>query len=231
MPATEVPLFPLELVLFPGMLFPLQIFEPRYLEMLQECLRGDKRFGVLLVTPELGDHPARVGTMALIRECQEIQDGRYMLLVTGEERVRVIEFVPRGERLFGRVETVEDEPFDAAAHAEILREATHYTLEQVRLIRAALGRSQLTEEVPDDPVALSFLLAGMADLTLVEKQQMLESTDTGERLNVVCAALRVQIGKLRRRMEVHETVERVRGGNGRLGNEHLSRSVLEQFGE
>src|SRR5947208_6359479 len=79
--AIELPLFPLNVVLFPGMVLPLHIFEPRYRQMIAECVQQKTPFGVVLARPEsvpLLEEPYAVGTMADIRDLSQLEDGRYV---------------------------------------------------------------------------------------------------------------------------------------------------------
>src|SRR6516225_1326379 len=86
-------MFPLEAVLFPNAVMPLQIFEPRYREMIEVCLRSDGRFGVVLI--ERGSHVGGgdsrfdFGTVARVVEAARTPDGRYLLATVGTERLRV----------------------------------------------------------------------------------------------------------------------------------------------
>ena len=91
----EIPLFPLNVVLFPTMILPLHIFEERYKEMVHACLESDSRFGVALIREgqEVGA-PAvshNMGTVAHIRRVTPLDDGRLNLLVIGERRFQVLE--------------------------------------------------------------------------------------------------------------------------------------------
>src|SRR5258707_3640359 len=80
--ARELPIFPLPIVLFPGAPQPLHIFEPRYRQLLQDCLAGDQRFGIAYVAPDPSPGadpvplPGDVGCVALIRSNQPLPDGR-----------------------------------------------------------------------------------------------------------------------------------------------------------
>src|SRR4051794_34073883 len=91
-------MFPLESVLFPYALMPLQVFEPRYREMIELCLRGDGRFGVVLI--ERGSHVGGgdsrfdFGTVARVVEAARTPDGRYLLATVGAERLRVRKWLP-----------------------------------------------------------------------------------------------------------------------------------------
>src|SRR5713226_2145655 len=95
----ELPLFPLNVVLFPGMVLPLHIFEPRYRQMITECRKLDKPFGVVLTRPEgrdvtlppsLREDTYAVGTTAEIRELDELEDGRFILMAIGVQRFHIL---------------------------------------------------------------------------------------------------------------------------------------------
>jgi len=91
----RLPLFPLPVVLFPGAVTPLHIFEPRYRQMVARCIEYDRRFGLLYHDPDrLGPFertPGRVGTVAEIGEFRILPDGRSLLLATGIERFRIVD--------------------------------------------------------------------------------------------------------------------------------------------
>src|SRR5579859_2611631 len=92
----EIPLFPLGLVLFPGMVQPLHIFEPRYREMMNRCLDGAGTFGITLAMPEsvlLHEVPARVGVLARILDYHRLPDGRFNLLTVGGRRFEIVEMM------------------------------------------------------------------------------------------------------------------------------------------
>ena len=108
----RLPIFPLPMVLFPGTLVPLHIFEPRYRQMVAEVLEGDKRFGFLYHDPDESgpflNESGRVGTVAEVRRHQPLADGRSMILVRGAERFQihseVTSEVPYFEALVGSFE-------------------------------------------------------------------------------------------------------------------------------
>jgi hypothetical protein len=91
----RLPLFPLPVVLFPGAVIPLHVFEPRYRQMVARCLEFDRRFGLVYHDGDrLGPWetaPGRVGTVARIGEFQVLPDGRSLLLAHGEERFRIVD--------------------------------------------------------------------------------------------------------------------------------------------
>ena len=91
----NLPLFPLNTVLFPNASLPLQIFEERYKQMLEDCLQADSRFGVILIKAgaEVGEPaiPYSIGTVANIIQVQEARGGRRFISAVGERRFRIKE--------------------------------------------------------------------------------------------------------------------------------------------
>ena len=91
-------MFPLSAVLFPHATMPLHVFEPRYRELMRDCLAGDARFGVVLIArgSEVGggDERNRYGTRGVITEAAELPDGRWVLEIAGEALIEVEEWLP-----------------------------------------------------------------------------------------------------------------------------------------
>jgi Lon protease-like protein len=189
---TQVPLFPLNTVVFPGVSTPLHIFEERYRALVRELLGVeqvfDRVFGIIAIREgyEVGDHGMqsahRVGTLVQLTEIEAYDDGRFDIEVIGRQRLRVLESATSpGEFLRGDIELLsdEDEP-DAAEEAERARS----TFEQYRLQLSDLrGGPVLTGDLPGDPAYLSYALAATCLLTLPQRQTLLEIDSAGERLH------------------------------------------------
>jgi uncharacterized protein len=98
MSGTRLPMFPLSAVLFPHASIPLHVFEPRYRELMRDCLAGDARFGVVLIErgSEVGggDERSTLGTRGVITKSVELPDGRWVLEIEGEARIEVDEWLP-----------------------------------------------------------------------------------------------------------------------------------------
>ncbi|MET0450809.1 MAG: LON peptidase substrate-binding domain-containing protein [Mycobacterium sp.] len=107
-------MFPLEAVRLPGEDLPLRIFEPRYVELMRECLNGAKEFGVVLIAAgrEVGGDDARcdVGTMAHIVDCQSLGEGRYLVECEMRDRIRVTSWLADDPYPQAVVEPWPDEP-------------------------------------------------------------------------------------------------------------------------
>jgi uncharacterized protein len=121
---TTIPMFPLESVRLPGEDLPLRIFEPRYGELVRDCLGGTKEFGVVLIAAgrEVGGGDARldVGSMAHIVECQDYGDGQYRLECEMRERIRVTSWLDDDPYPKATVELWPDEPGAAVTGADIV---------------------------------------------------------------------------------------------------------------
>jgi Lon protease-like protein len=115
MSVLRLPLFPLPMVLFPGTLVPLHIFEARYREMVSDVLKGEKRFGLLYHDPDLSgpfmNEEGQVGTVAEIRRHQLLPDGRSMILIRGGDRFQIKSEVEGGASYYeAMVSAFEDDP-------------------------------------------------------------------------------------------------------------------------
>lgn len=184
MDTKPLPLFPLAMVLFPGTVVPLHIFEPRYRQMVTDVMEGDKRFGLLYHdSDEAGpfmNEPGHVGTIAEIRRHQPLEDGRSMILVRGVRRFQIgEEFV--GDKLYYQAVAApyEDEPTDAAQLV-------------VRRKRSLALFKNILQTLPHVPAAmpsfstkkeLSFRLAGVVRMDPFWQRELLEIKNEAERLD------------------------------------------------
>ena len=178
----ELPLFPLHVVLFPGRPLPLHLFEPRYRQMLRDCLDGDRRFGVVAIRSgrEVGATPevCPVGTVAEIETVEELADGRFDILTRGRERFRIRQLLNDRAYLRADVDLVREPP------AELMDRARGMLLRQLLVpYLAELGApAELLERVPRDPVALAWVAAAAAQVELPEQQRILEIDELADRL-------------------------------------------------
>ncbi|MGD8742765.1 MAG: LON peptidase substrate-binding domain-containing protein [Granulosicoccaceae bacterium] len=191
-PEFEIPLFPLHTVLFPGGALPLRIFEPRYLDMVGECLRNGTGFGVCLISEgkETG-HAAKtfeIGTLGDISYWQQLPDSLLGITVRGRQRFRVISTEVRANQLcMARVALLPNEPS--------LELPGHYLgfAELVRDMLEELGHPYTTlPKHYDDAAWVSNRLAELLPISLVQKQYFLQLDDPLgrlERLSAVIAEL------------------------------------------
>ncbi|MGH8114139.1 MAG: LON peptidase substrate-binding domain-containing protein [Rhodanobacteraceae bacterium] len=179
----EIPLFPLNAVLFPGSTLGLRIFELRYVDMVRECARNDGVFGVCLIMDgqEAGEPalPAAVGTLARIIDFDTLPDGLLGISVTGEVRFRVQKTRIRSNGLvIGEVRRWPDEP-DVQVPVEFSLLST--MLERLAE-QAGLSWRNGPRERYDDASWVGFRLAELLPLGDTERQHLLEITDPLERL-------------------------------------------------
>ena len=185
----RLPMFPLSTVLFPHAQCPLHVFEPRYKAMTTECLAGDSRFGIVLIArgSEVGggDDRVAIGTRSVIGRAVTLADGRWLLLVRGEARIKVDEWMDDDPYPMAMVEEwpSPDEPVDKA----LLHEVTQC----VRRTRGLLSESgqiaALSADMKfdlDDDVAC-WQLCAEAPLNVFDAQRLLSVLSTVTRLELL----------------------------------------------
>lgn len=195
---TTLPLFPLSLVLFPGMTLPLHIFEERYKRMMNLCLREARDFGVVLAGAPTGapgqclTYP--VGTTAHITGATRFPDGCINLVSTGQRRFRILSLDWDLEYCVASVEWIED----AASDAEPLRYRAERRWSAFRRQIASLTKEEFADgAIPADPAEASYALAASLPINAVEKQRLLEATDTTARLREIIRLIDREHGVLR----------------------------------
>ena len=173
----ELPLFPLNLVLFPGMALPLHIFEERYRKMIGDCLDSQSPFGVVLIREgqEVGGGaiPFRMGTSARILQVDRMEDGRMNLLTQGERRFQVVEMTQQTPHLAGQVEFVEESAGDIAP--EMLAEVGEAYSTYLGHLSSLAGGWSARERAPGDPSELSYRVASSLDIPNHVRQTLLEA--------------------------------------------------------
>lgn len=179
-------LFPLRFVLFPGQSFTLQVFEPRYLTLVEECLRDHEPFGIALIEegPEVGGPatPHLVGTTAEIDEVTPLGDGRLALQGHGTRRFRITRLIHDHPYLAADVEFPVDEA--SAPSSAVLEQVTRNYEQFVRLRHTAQGTWAREVPVPASPGALADAIgaAGRDALESDQLQSLLEAFDVRRRV-------------------------------------------------
>lgn len=183
-----LPIFPLELVLLPGVPLPLHIFEPRYKEMIAECLEQKKPFGIVRAS---SDGVAGIGCTAEIMSItKKYDDGRMDILTRGAERFEVIQVNHERSFLRAEISVVEDESDKPST--EMVTMAVRLHAEIAKLA----GEEPSGQE--DGAGNLSFLLAGSLPLDLDFKQSLLATLSEAKRLAAVVKYLEAVLPGLRR---------------------------------
>jgi len=198
----RIPLFPLNVVLFPGERLPLHIFEPRYRRMVRECLEAKSLFGVLLALP---DGVVRVGcTAEIVEVMKRYEDGRMDILTFGREPFRVLELFSDDPLLEGRIDYLENEPSSPEAST------------QIRLIESyEICHTLLSSEMPRNFQELAhdhlaYAIAAALPLELLWKQLILELRSEEERRERLLGYLRDWAPHLQKA----EALRQHAGGNG-----------------
>jgi Lon protease-like protein len=188
----SIPIFPLQTVLFPGMLLPLKIFEVRYMDMAKECLRNGSSFGVCLIREgqEVGAPavPENIGTMASLAECDMEELGILKVVAKGGERFRIVASeVSKQGLIVADVERIDTEA--DAVDAPGLAECADF----LRKLVAGIGAQRFAEPfLFDDATWVGFRLAEILPLRPDVKQKLLEVTDATLRLAVIHKFLKQQ---------------------------------------
>ena len=198
----EIGLFPLGIVLMPSELVPLHIFEPRYRELVGECLDEEREFGLVLADD---DGLREIGTKAAVVEVVDrFPDGRLNVVVEGRGRFRLLELTDGRSFHTGTVDELVDSD-DPAPPEEIER--------ALALFRRLLEVTGADVEPPDaDDPQLSFSLAGRFELAAGLKQQLLQATSERTRLARVCEILEAAAAAVERQREIAALA----GRNGRV---------------
>ena len=181
----ELRLFPLNVVLFPGMPLPLRIFEERYKLMIGECIEADAPFGVVLIKEgmEVGGpaQPHQIGTAARITQVDRQEDGRMNLATSGDKRFTIVETVHELPYLKGKVRYLPEE-IGELQEGE-LEGVVGLFEELIRGQAAVRGDWMRQANVPREVGLLSYAVAQYLELPAKAKQRLLELPSTGERLH------------------------------------------------
>lgn len=197
MPSHTVALFPLNVVLFPGMPLPLHIFEPRYRRLVADVTEPGARKAFGIVAVGAGTLPvAEIGTLAEIMSTQPYPDGRSDLLTVGSRRFRIRSLDTDGRAcLRGEVEWLEETDGPGAAAALPVARSLS---ERYAALLARLGGGDDTpvpaeDAVSDDPLRASYEIATRVQLDLTERQELLAAEHAAERLVLEARLLRREL--------------------------------------
>jgi Lon protease-like protein len=201
----DVPLFPLEVVLFPQMVLPLKIFETRYRLMVNECLKNNAPFGVLLL--EAGDsvqegrlqaepaQPFKVGTLARITEVAQLEEGALLITTVGTERFRLLEYRNEKPYMTGDIEIWPDQAEEL--EADVIQETVsrvRLVFEQyLRVLMELAGKRIQSLDIPDEAEVLSFLVPNWLYISTQDKQTLLEAPGLRTRLESELQLLETEI--------------------------------------
>jgi len=215
-----IPIFPLTVVQFPGVITPLHIFEPRYRKLMKDIMAGDKTFGIIYPgemkeseLPAIG----RIGCTVEVIAHEELADGRSNILCAGKDRFQLRGLVEGEPYHQAEVDFFEDDLAfdDLTASTERARELFLRIIAAGKKLRdVSPNEEEQVPELPEDTVALSFVIAASLDVELDEKQLWLEMTNTNRRLRVLTNHLRELVETYELRAKVHQ-IAKVNGHAGK----------------
>lgn len=201
---TRLPVFPLSVVLFPGTPLPLHIFEPRYRQMLSDCLASDRRFGI---TPAVAGgeapEPGMVGCTAEVRVNQELPDGRSNIVVLGGDRFVVADLLdgPLPYHV-ATVQTFDDDP-GTAPPDERTAQLRELFARYAALVRELSDVEPQEPDLPEEPWGLSFHVAAGIDVEAAIKQRLLVERSTTRRVEALLVVLPTLSTAVERALQVH----------------------------
>jgi uncharacterized protein len=201
----RLPLFPLGVVLYPGMLLPLHVFEDRYRRLVRDLLDGPepRRFGVIAIRKgrETGVEGVQslyeIGCTATLRRVEEHQDGRFDLVTVGTQRFRLLTLDQTLPYLQGEIELLPDEAVDGAAAAPVVRAVQVAFRGYLDALTEWGGATVRVGDLPDEPVLMSFVAAAAMVIDLPERQALLDEPDALRRLGAERAVLSRETAMLR----------------------------------
>lgn len=207
-----LPLFPLPLVLFPGTPLPLHIFEPRYRRMLADCLRGDRRFGILFQPDDAETDlpaPGTVGCVAHVDTCADRPDGRSDILVSGVARFELQRLVSGDEPYLVGAVTMYDDLAEPSIPLETLARQVRDLFARVGRAAGVIADDRATPpELPRDAALLSFAIASLVDLDAPARQALLASRSPMDRLRSVETLLASAVDTIESHAHVHRRAKR-----------------------
>jgi ATP-dependent Lon protease len=199
----RIGLFPLDIVLVPTERVPLHIFEPRYKELVGECLEREEEFGIVLAKENGDVH--HVGTRATVIEVlQVLPDGRMHVIVEGGDRFRLLE-------------VDHERSFDTATVEELLDDDEAPDFDDVDRVFSTFKRLQTTVGAPGDPPDPSsplfdFEVIGRVDFSAKTKQELLELTSPRTRI----ARLGVLLERALEALQIDQELRQRAHGNGKV---------------
>ncbi|HSM66429.1 MAG TPA: LON peptidase substrate-binding domain-containing protein [Ilumatobacteraceae bacterium] len=187
-----LPMFPLGSVLLPGGLLPLHVFEPRYRDMIRDCLRvdGEPEFGQALITRGWetggGDERAMVGTVAQMLQVEALDEDRYALVAVGTRRIRINAWLPDDPYPLADVEDWPDTDPDAEG-LDVQVAAAHARVRSAMAMAVELGDLAASDdtEISDDPLVATYHLAALAPIGPADRLRLLGADGPGDRLDLL----------------------------------------------
>lgn len=205
----ELPLFPLNTVLFPGATLPLHIFEERYKKMVKLCMDNDSPFGVLLIRSgnevDEAAEPFEMGTTARIVRVQHLDEGRMNVVCLGEQRFRLSRRLSEDPYLLGEVEPLQSTDTEGEDMSDLADTTSALFAEYYRLYLAVSNQWSRQIGMPGSPDQLADFVASRMAVSLWTKQRLLEELSVRRRLEMEIETLSDAIREMTPRVEAART--------------------------
>ena len=205
----RLPLFPLGLVLFPGVSLPLHLFEPRYRQLLTDVQAGDRRFGIVCTPSGVSERALPTGLAGCVAEVTEVEsfeDGRSNVMVVGRERFTLENvIVDAAPYLVADVAPMPDIAASGGLALSLLSDELRSDFARVVTAVHTLeaNKSAALPTLPDDPSQLAWSVASMIEMELSQRQRLLEERSPVRRVEHVNALLRKVLPDLELRAALH----------------------------
>jgi len=186
-------MFPLGSVLVPGAVLPLHVFEPRYRDMIRDCLRqdGEPEFGQALITHGWesggGDERAMIGTVAQMLQVEALDEDRYALVTVGTRRIRINAWLPDDPYPVADVDDYPDVDPDPPG-LDVNVAATHARVRAVLALAAQLGDAEVDVddvEISPDPLVATYHLTALAPIGPADRFKLLAAEGPAARLDLL----------------------------------------------
>jgi len=214
----NMPLFPLKHVAFPGMTFPLHIFEPKYRLMVRRCMAGSRCFGIVNVHMSTNGScvPFNVGCMVAISKTTTLMDGRSIISCKGLRRFRILQKWDQDGYLVAKVQCFSDEPLKPE-EIESYNQNVSTARQMVQEIISNEGRLESLQrllrqagDIPSDDLEFSFWMSSLLPISPEHKQELLETTSTAWRF----ARLLYIVGHVTRMLQGDEGSAQTQASHG-----------------
>jgi len=208
----ELPLFPLNTVLFPEMTLPLRVFEPRYLQMVEDCMKDDALFGVVCIQhgPEVGGPalPYTIGTTARIIGIERESPELTYIVAVGQERFRIRELLAGRPYMLGRVDPFPLTKLDAPEVGTIVDAQMPLLTIYLELLAQVSEVDVQLQRSPESAEAIAYFVAMLLQVPLAVKQRLLSIVDLPTLLQEEAALLRSDLAGLTALLQGEEAREK-----------------------
>lgn len=205
----DIPLISLPAVMFPGTFMPLQITEQKHRALFNRCVDEGQHLGVVLNPGQAGKGrpavPCTTGCLASIALLLGDNEDSISVVLYGEQRIRVVDFVQQSNYFSGHVEVLKDY---SGLHAERRTKQAAELFQRYLELISSRYQTHVNMPLPDDPIAASYQLAAVLYLPLEIKQRWLESASAALRLEEELAFLEAECEKLSTFLAISQHTQR-----------------------